>query len=96
MVYKTNVKDKVVGLRWRYPDISNLDGFIISVDDGSFIADEKNVTVVPPNKCSAWPEYFCHTFYDLSFSTNSTFKVRILDNKIEQFQYINKCIAHIV
>ncbi|KAL5238474.1 hypothetical protein ACI65C_005884 [Semiaphis heraclei] len=76
MVYKTNVKDKVVGLRWRYPDISNLDGFIISVDDGSFIADEKNVTVVPPNKCSAWPEYFCHTFYDLSFSTNSTFKIQ--------------------
>lgn len=78
-VYKKNIKNKVVGLRWHYPDDSNLDGFIISFesfDDGSYITHEKNVTIVSPRKCSAWPEYFCHTFYDLSPSKNSTFKVQ--------------------
>jgi len=84
-VYKKAMKNKVVGLRWNYPDDLNLDGFIISFDDSSFIGHEKNVTIIPPRKCSAWPEYFCHTFYDLSSSKNVTFKVRILDNKIEKF-----------
>jgi len=95
-MYKTNMKDKVVGLRWHYPNDLNLDGFIISFDDGSSIVHEKNVTIIPPNKCSAWPEYFCYTFYNLSFSKNSMFEVRILDNKMEQFQYINKCIFYLV
>ncbi|CAI6356794.1 unnamed protein product [Macrosiphum euphorbiae] len=76
MVYKKAMKNKVVGLRWNYPDDSSLDGFIISYDDISFIGHEKNVTIVPPRKCSAWPEYFCHTFYDLSSSKNVTFKVQ--------------------
>jgi len=85
MVYKKSMKNKVVGLRWHYPDDSNLDGFIISFYDSSSFGHGKNVIVVPPRKCSAWPEYFCHTFYDLSSSINVTLKVRILDNKIEKF-----------
>ncbi|XP_025196649.1 uncharacterized protein LOC112595599 [Melanaphis sacchari] len=79
MVYKKNLKNKVIGLRWHYPDNSKLDGFIVSFNGSfntSFITHEKNVTIVPPIKCSAWSEYFCYTFYVFSASNNYTFIIQ--------------------
>ncbi|XP_060847647.1 uncharacterized protein LOC132927184 [Rhopalosiphum padi] len=79
VVYKNDLKNKVIGLRWRYPENSSVDGFIVSFKgsfNSSFIKHDKNVTIVPPIKCSAWPEYFCYTFYDVIASNDNTFNIQ--------------------
>jgi len=70
IVYKKSLKKRMVGFRWSYSQNTTLDGFIVSFNESNFI--------IPPQKCSAWPEYYCHTFYNLSPSSSYTFKVRIL------------------
>lgn len=76
----------MVGFRWSYSQDTNLDGFIVSYNENSFM-NTKNVTIIPPQKCSAWPEYFCHTFYNLSPSNNYTFKVRIVTHNDIQYSF---------
>lgn len=79
VVYKKSLKNRMVGFRWSYSQDTNLDGFIVSFDENLLI-NTKTATIIPPQKCSAWPEYYCHTFYNLSPSSNYTFKVRIAAN----------------
>eukprot|EP00102_Acyrthosiphon_pisum_P025257 XP_016662467.1 PREDICTED: uncharacterized protein LOC100570133 [Acyrthosiphon pisum] len=69
VVYKKSLKNRMVGLRWSYTQDSNVEGFIVSFND-------KNVSIIAPQKCSAWPEYYCHTFYNLSPSNNYIFKIK--------------------
>lgn len=76
MVYKKSLKNRMVGFRWSYAQDTNVDGFIVSFNENPLIIT-KNVSIIPPQKCSAWPEYYCHTFYNLTPSNNYTFKVRI-------------------
>jgi len=68
VVYKKSLKKRMVGFRWSYSQNTKLDGFIVSFNESNFI--------ISPQKCSAWPEYYCHTFYNLNPSSNYTFKVR--------------------
>lgn len=77
MVYKKSLKYRMVGLRWSYPETENVDGFIASFNSTVF-TNTINTLVIQPTKCSAWPDYYCHTFYDLGPSYNYTFKVCIL------------------
>jgi len=74
VVYKKSLKYQLVGLRWYYSEDANLDGFIVSIND-SIIYD---ISIIAPTKCSAWPEYYCHTYHNLSPMNNFTFKVRIV------------------
>lgn len=76
MVYKKSLRNRMVGFRWSYAQDTNVDGFIVSFNENPLIIT-KNVSIIPPQKCSAWPEYYCHTFYNLTPSNNYTFKVRI-------------------
>ncbi|XP_001948568.2 uncharacterized protein LOC100163240 [Acyrthosiphon pisum] len=75
VVYKKSLKNRMVGFRWGYSQDTNIDGFIVSFDENP-LTNTKNVSIIPPQKCSAWPEYYCHTFYNLSPSNNYTFKIR--------------------
>ncbi|XP_060872815.1 uncharacterized protein LOC132946770 [Metopolophium dirhodum] len=76
VVYKKSQKNRMAGFRWRYSQDTNVDGFIVSFDENPLI-NTKNVSIIPPQKCSAWPEYYCHTFYNMSkMSNNYTFKIR--------------------
>lgn len=74
MVYKKSLKNRMVGLRWSYYENTNLNGFIVSFNENAF-PNRQNYSVIPPIKCSAWPELYCYTFYNLSSSNNYTFKV---------------------
>lgn len=84
-MYKYDLKNKVIGLRWHYPDNSDLDAFIVSFNgslDSSFTIHGENNTIIPPIKCAAWPEYFCYTFNVFNGSKNYyTFKVSTYTNK---------------
>lgn len=78
MVYKKSMKSRTIGLRWSFsPADTNLNGFQVSFNEN--LTDD---LVVPPIKCSAWPEYYCHTFNNLNFNKNYskpyTVKVRAL------------------
>ncbi|KAL4085361.1 hypothetical protein QTP88_027220 [Uroleucon formosanum] len=75
MVYKKSLKNRMVGFRWSYSQDKNIDGFIVSFNENPLI-NTNNVSIIPPQKCSAWPEYYCHTFYNLSPSNNYTFKIK--------------------
>ncbi|XP_060854158.1 tenascin-like isoform X2 [Rhopalosiphum padi] len=68
VVYKKSLKNRMVGFRWSYSQDTNLNGFIVSFNESNFI--------IPPQTCSAWPEYYCHTFYNLSPSSSYTFKIK--------------------
>lgn len=74
MVYKKN--NRMVGLRWSHPEKTNLNGFIVSFNETDSV-DSKEGSVIAATKCPAWPDYYCHTFNNLSRSYNYTFKVRI-------------------
>lgn len=69
MVYKKSLKNRMAGFRWSYVVNTNIDGFIVSFND--------TASVIPLERCSAWPQYYCHTFYNLSPSNTYTFKVCI-------------------
>ncbi|XP_050064102.1 uncharacterized protein LOC114127525 [Aphis gossypii] len=77
-MYKYDLKNKVIGLRWYYPDNLDLEAFIVSFNgslDSSI--DGENETIIPPIKCSAWPEYFCYTFNVFNGSNNYyTFEIQ--------------------
>ncbi|CAI6359203.1 unnamed protein product [Macrosiphum euphorbiae] len=76
VVYKKSLKNHMAGIRWRYAQDTNVDGFIVSFDENPLI-NTKNVSIIPPKNCSAWPEYYCHTFYNLSKTSNNyTFKIK--------------------
>lgn len=75
MVYKKSLRNRMVGLRWRYPESSNLVGFLISFNE-DISTTSKNITHILPEKCSAWPQYYCHTFHNVVPSNNYTIKVR--------------------
>ncbi|XP_008188160.2 uncharacterized protein LOC100568743 [Acyrthosiphon pisum] len=75
VVYKKSPKNRMVGFRWNYTQDTNVDGFIVSFDENPLI-NTKNTSIIPLQKCSAWPEYYCHTFYNLSPSNNYTFKIK--------------------
>lgn len=69
MVYKKSLKNRMVGLRWSYPENTNVDTFIVSFDRYDHI--------IHPAKCSAWPNFYCHTFNNLHLGNNYTIKVNI-------------------
>lgn len=75
VVYKKSISKRMVGLRWNYTDDTRLDGFIVWTNKNDY-ANNTNISVIFPEKCSAWPEYYCHTFYNLSPNNNYTFKVQ--------------------
>lgn len=74
IVYKKNLKDKSFGIRWSFPGeySRNADGFIIT----AVAADAENntnftkITTVNPEKCSAWPTFYCATLKNLSININ--------------------------
>lgn len=70
-VYKKSLKNRMVGLRWSYPENSKSDGFLISFNE-DFSTTSKNITHILPKKCSAWPQSYCHTFYNVVPSNNYT------------------------
>ncbi|XP_060872332.1 LOW QUALITY PROTEIN: uncharacterized protein LOC132946372 [Metopolophium dirhodum] len=76
VVYKKSLKNRMAGFRWRYSQDTNVDGFIVSFDENPLI-HTKNVSIIPPQECSAWPKYYCHTFYNLSKTSNNyTFNIK--------------------
>lgn len=77
VVYKKSLKYRMVGLRWSYSETENVDGFITSFNTNVF-TNATNTSTIPPTKCSAWPNYYCHTFYNLGPNYNYTFTVCIL------------------
>jgi len=77
VAYKKSHKYQLVGLRWYYLEDANLDGFIVSINEDAF-GNANNISIIAPTKCSAWPEYYCHTYHNLSPLNNFTFKVRIV------------------
>lgn len=74
MVYKKSLKNRMAGFRWSYANDTNVDGFVVSYDGKAF-KKAKNVSLVPPTKCSAWPDHYCHTFYNMTPSNAYTFQV---------------------
>lgn len=76
MVYKKSLKNRTVGLRWSYVENTNIDGFIVSFNKDAY-RNTQNDSIIPLTKCSAWPKYYCHTFYNLNPGNSYTFKVRI-------------------
>ncbi|VVC38854.1 Fibronectin type III,EGF-like, conserved site,Immunoglobulin-like fold,EGF-like domain [Cinara cedri] len=75
MVYKKSAKSRVVGLRWSFfSENTNLSGFIVSFNENL-----TNTSFILPMKCPAWPEYYCHTFYNLNFNKyyGKTYKFNI-------------------
>lgn len=77
MVYKKSLENRIAGLRWSFPDNTTLVGFIVSFDENASTTKSQNVTIIPPTKCSTWPNYYCYVFHNLSVSGNYTFEVRI-------------------
>lgn len=75
VAYKKSLKYQLVGLRWYYSEDANLDGFIVSINEDAF-GNANNISVISPTKCSAWPEYYCHTYHNLSPINNFTFKIK--------------------
>lgn len=88
MVYKKNLESRMVGLRWSYSENTNLVGFIISFDEDALTTKSQNVTIIPPTKCSTWPNYYCHILNNLSASGNYTFKVSIKSSNDYGITYI--------
>lgn len=86
VVYKKSPKYQLVGLRWYYLEDAHLDGFIVSINQNAF-GKANNISIIAPTKCSAWPEYYCHTFHNLSPIHKFTFKVRIV-RRYRLFNYI--------
>jgi len=78
VAYKKSLRHRSVGLRWYYIEDANLNGFIVSFNKDGF-GNKKNVIEIAPTKCSAWPEYYCHDFNNLSPAVTFTFNVCILD-----------------
>lgn len=78
VVYKKSSKQRMIGLRWSYSQNESLDGFIISFYENTPTAHSKNITVIQPTKCLAWPEFYCHVFYNLSLNNKYVFKVSII------------------
>lgn len=76
IIYKKSFKNRMLGLRWSYSDVQNLDGFFVSFHNNT-AENLKNETVIPPIACLAWPNYYCYTFYNLNFNNNHTIKVNI-------------------
>lgn len=74
MVYKKSLKSRMVGLRWSYTENTNLDGFIVSINEKD-VKNDQNYSSIHPNKCNAWPEYYCHTLNHLTPSKSYTFRV---------------------
>lgn len=64
----------MLGLRWSYSDVENVDGFIISFHDDTS-NDVINETVISPTSCLAWPDFYCYTINNLNY--NHTIKVNI-------------------
>lgn len=64
----------MAGIRWNYLNNTNINGFIVSHMDAS-TSTHTNSKISLTNKCSAWPEYYCYTFKNLSLSNNSVFMV---------------------
>lgn len=75
VVYKKSLKNRMVGLRWSYSQNENLDGFIISFNEITS-THFKNITIIPPTKCLAWPELYCHEFYT-NFSLNNKYEIKV-------------------
>lgn len=74
MVYKKNIKHRTIGLRWKYSGNTTLNEFLVLFNDKL-----TDVYSINSAKCSAWPEYYCHTFNNLNIRKNEnyTFSVRI-------------------
>lgn len=64
----------MVGIRWSYVENTYLNGFLVSFNEGAVI-NTNHVSIIPPTKCTAWPEYYCYTFYNLTPSNNYGIKV---------------------
>lgn len=74
IVYKKNLKRKSIGIKWRYNDVNTTNGFIITA-----IEDETNLTkqiTVEPEKCVAWPTFYCATFENLK--PNNQYKIMVI------------------
>ncbi|XP_025407336.1 uncharacterized protein LOC112681287, partial [Sipha flava] len=75
MVYKKSLKGRMVGIRWSYSENSNLNGFLVSFDVNAF-SNTTNTINISPEKCTAWPEYYCHTFHNLTFNKLYKFNIK--------------------
>ncbi|XP_050419823.1 uncharacterized protein LOC126832850 [Adelges cooleyi] len=73
-VYKKISKTREIGLRWSYPNDTDMNGFIIQVNPNSQKTNVKQKTI-EPLKCKAWPTMYCTTVDNLTRSTQYTIKI---------------------
>ncbi|XP_001943393.2 uncharacterized protein LOC100166399 [Acyrthosiphon pisum] len=74
IVYKKNLKNKSIGIRWSFPDENIINGFIVSVIDED-MNSIKEITI-EPKRCVAWPKLYCTTFENLILNHQYTIKIK--------------------
>ncbi|VVC28415.1 Hypothetical protein CINCED_3A016464 [Cinara cedri] len=84
MVYKKSQKYRMVGLRWSYLNKnSSFDGFLTELN-GNDSENTDSVSIIPPEKCSAWPEYYCYTLYNLDPSIQYKYAIKPMYSGISE------------
>uniref|UniRef100_A0A2S2QAU1 Angiopoietin-1 receptor n=2 Tax=Sipha flava TaxID=143950 RepID=A0A2S2QAU1_9HEMI len=82
LIYKKSVKNKMLGLRWKYSNVSNIENiekfniFVYGTNTTNVIKENN----IEPEKCSNWPEFYCYTIKDLDLKNINEVKVNASDN----------------
>ncbi|VVC28416.1 Fibronectin type III,EGF-like, conserved site,Immunoglobulin-like fold [Cinara cedri] len=69
MVYKTNIKNHMIGIRWKCTKENTILDVVLVTPNNEKLMHE---TINNATKCSAWPEYYCHTFNNKNISTTAS------------------------
>ncbi|XP_022174267.1 uncharacterized protein LOC111036533 isoform X2 [Myzus persicae] len=75
IVYKKNLIHKLIGIRWSFPDNYIINGFIVIAINKNSTNNTKKITV-KPERCIAWPKFYCTTFEDLIPNNQYTIEVK--------------------
>jgi len=73
IVYKKNIKQKSIGVRWSFNNTDIINGFIVIVIDET--SNSTKEIIDEPKRCVAWPTFYCTTIDNLIPNNQYTIKV---------------------
>ncbi|KAF0704124.1 Tenascin, partial [Aphis craccivora] len=74
IVYKKDLNRKSIGLRWSFNDTDVIDGFIVIVIRENI--NSTNQIIIEPERCVAWPTFYCITIDNLIPNDQYTVKIK--------------------
>jgi hypothetical protein len=77
IVYKKNVEQKSIGIRWSYPNKNDINGFIVIAIDEN-LNNTKQIIVESTERCVDWPTFYCTTFDNLI--PNNQYIIKVLND----------------